>query len=72
MLFVVADPETLDVGPLWLVPSQRFAALSPLKPNGKHKFNASAKPGTGDQWSEFLLLKAQLPARLLASLEQTH
>jgi hypothetical protein len=68
MLFVVADPVGLDVGPIWLVPSEDFAALSPLKSNGKHKFNASAKPGAEDQWAPYLVAKSELPARLLAAL----
>lgn len=70
MLFVVADPVRLDVGPIWLVPSQDFASLSPLKSNGKHKFNASARDGSEDQWAPYLLAKTELPARLLSALRQ--
>ena len=68
MLFVVADPQRLDIGPLWLVPSERFAALSPVKSNGKHKFNASAKEGSEDMWAPFLVSKSELPTHLLAAL----
>jgi len=68
MLFVVADPERLDIGPIWLVPSDEFKALSPVKSNGKHKFTASAKDGSEDRWSGFLVPKRELPSRLLTAL----
>jgi hypothetical protein len=68
MLFVVADPVELDIGPIWFVPSEDFATLSPVKSNGKHKFNASAREGTKDMWAPFLVAKRDLPARLRTTL----
>jgi hypothetical protein len=70
MLFVVANPETLDVGPIWLIPSSRFARLAPLSSKQKHKFVASAKDGTADKWSPFLVHKTDLPDKLLAALRE--
>ena len=71
MLFVVANPETLDVGPIWLIPSKKFARLAPVGGAKKrHKFVASAKHGTADKWSPFLVDKTDLPGELLAALRQ--
>jgi hypothetical protein len=53
------------------VPSEEFATGSPVKSNGKHKFTASAKPGSKDMWARYLVSKPELPARLLAALKQT-
>jgi hypothetical protein len=69
MLFVVADPVGLDIGPIWLIPSEEFVAISPPKANEKHKFVASAKPETKDQWSSYLIAKQDLPAHLVRVLE---
>jgi hypothetical protein len=67
MLFV-ADPEALDVGPMWLIPSQTFRKLSPVSSSGKHKFSASAKEGAKDKWAPFLVTKRNLPDQLLEAL----
>lgn len=68
MLFVVANPTTFDLGPIWLVPSKEFIENAPAGSSGKHRFVASAKPGTKDRWAEYLVEKTQLPSRLLAAL----
>jgi len=67
MLFVVANPATLDLGPIWLVPSRKFVRKAPAGQNGKHRFVASAKPGTKDRWADHLVEKEHLPSRLLAA-----
>jgi hypothetical protein len=69
MLFVVANPITLDLGPIWLVPSNEFVEKAPAGSNEKHRFSASAKPGTNDRWADYLVEKEQLPSRLLVALE---
>lgn len=69
MLFVVANPTTLDLGPIWLVPSNEFVEKAPAGSNEKHRFSASAKPGTNDRWADYLVEKEQLPSRLLMALE---
>lgn len=68
MLFVVADPEDLDVGPIWLIPSREFAKKAPLGSNKKHKFVASAKDGSQDKWAKYIVAKKDLPYRLLKAL----
>lgn len=68
MLFVVANPATIDLGPIWLIPSEEFIKKAPAGSNGKHRFVASARPGTKDQWAGYLVEKTQLPSRLLTAL----
>lgn len=69
MLFVVANPTTLDVGPIWLIPSRKFSRKAPVGSNQKkHKFVASAKKGTADKWSPYLVDKTDLPKKLLVAL----
>jgi hypothetical protein len=69
MLFVVTDPTTLDLKPIWLVPSEEFVKKAPAGSNRKHRFVASAKPGTNDRWAGYLVEQGDLPSRLLAALE---
>lgn len=68
LLFVVADPEALDVGALWLVPSNDFVSKTRVGGNNKRKFVASAKEGSSDQWAEYIESKTDLPDRLLEVL----
>lgn len=70
MLFVVANPATLDLGPIWLVPSKEFIENAPAGSTGKHRFVASAKSGTKDRWADYLVEKADLPSHLLAALRE--
>jgi hypothetical protein len=70
MLFVVANPRLLDIGPLWLIPSFDFAECSPLDAKNRHRFRASAKEGSNDRWADYLVPKAELPSRLLGALAQ--
>jgi len=69
ILFVVADPSTLDLGPIWLVPSYEFVEKAPVGSNNKHRFSASAKAGTSDRWAGYLVEKTQLASHLLTALE---
>jgi hypothetical protein len=71
MLFVVADPEALDVGPIWLIPSRDFARLAPIGSNKKRKFVASAKDGAADKWARYLVKKKDLPKELLRALRSS-
>jgi hypothetical protein len=68
MLFVVANPKTLDLGPIWLIPSKKFEKNAPLGSNQKHKFVASAKDGTNDKWAKYLVHKEDLPHKLVEIL----
>jgi hypothetical protein len=67
MLFVVANPSTIELGPIWLVPSEEFVEKAPAGSSNKHRFVASAKPGTNDRWADYLVEKENLPSRLLAA-----
>lgn len=69
MLFVVANPATLDLGPIWLVPSTIFAEMAPTGSNAKHRFVASAKEATKDRWAKYLVSKSDLPPQLLGALK---
>jgi hypothetical protein len=68
MLFVVANPTTLDLGPIWVIPSNEFVKQAPAGPSQKHRFVASAKPDTKDRWATYLVEKTELPSCLLAAL----
>jgi hypothetical protein len=65
MLFVVANPKSLEIGPIWLIPSKKFVRSAPIGSNHKHKFVASAKQGSEDKWAKFIVPKEELPHRLL-------
>jgi hypothetical protein len=68
MLFVVADPNSLELGPIWLIPSQHFVRKARVGSNEKHKFVASAKEGSEDKWAQYIVSKENLPKRLLKVL----
>lgn len=68
MLFVVADPKRLEIGPLWLVPSEDFAKLARLDSRGRHKFATSAKEGGGGMWAPYVVEKEDLPGRLIEAV----
>lgn len=68
LLFVVANPTTLDLDPIWLVPSEEFVDSAPLSPHLKYKFVASAKPGTKDKWVKYVVGKEEVPQHLLEIL----
>lgn len=68
LLFVVVDPTKPDFGPLWLVPSEKFADQVKVNARGRRRFAASAKRTSKDQWSEYRLDKHALAGRLLEIL----
>lgn len=68
MLFVVANPKTLEVGPIWLISSRSFVRHAPLGSNQKYKFVASAKAETNDKWAKYVVPKQELPKKLLGLL----
>jgi len=69
LLFVVVDPTEPDFGPVWLVPSERFAKRTKVNVRGRRRFAASAKPTSHDQWSDYRLDKRELTRRLLEILD---
>jgi tetratricopeptide (TPR) repeat protein len=68
MLFVAIDPRFADYGPVWLIPSEVFAATL-NGPRDKLRFAASAAPGSADRWIRYRHERPELPRRLLDALE---
>lgn len=66
MLFIAVDTREGMIEKAWLVPSKVFAAKT--KPSGgknRHRFVASLKPMSKDQWSEYRFGRAELAQRIL-------
>jgi hypothetical protein len=51
---------------VWLVPSTVLAARTKPNRQNRHRFAASLKPGTNDQWREYRMSRSDLPTRILA------
>lgn len=70
MLFVAVDTHEGTIETAWLVPSQVFDDKT--KPSGKnrHRFVASLKPNSKDQWSEYRFGRAELAGRIRDVLAQ--
>jgi hypothetical protein len=70
MIFVVVNPATLDLGPIWVIPSRRLVRGAPLSPTEKYKFVASAKSESKDKWAKYIVPKEEVPAHLLGVLRE--
>jgi uncharacterized protein GlcG (DUF336 family) len=68
MLFVAVDTTFAAYGPVWLIPSHRFAAALGDSKRKMLRFSASAAPGSVDRWVGFRLERSELPHRLLYEL----
>lgn len=70
LLFVAVDTHDGTFGPVWFIPSVDFAQRT--KPNAKerHRFSASMKAGSKDQWSGYRLSRAELPQRILHVIDE--
>lgn len=70
LLFVVADAENATFGPVWLVPSEVFAAMAHgVGRRGNLRFVASLLPGSRDKWRPYRYERAELPRRILDLLD---
>jgi hypothetical protein len=69
LLFVAVNTDDGTFDPVWLVPSVIFAAMTTPSNRKRHRFAASMKPDTQDQWSEFRYARSELPGRILEILE---
>lgn len=69
LLFVAVDTDEGTFDPAWLVPSVDFAASTRPNNQNRHRFSASMKPGSKDQWSSFRFRRAELAERILEALE---
>jgi tetratricopeptide (TPR) repeat protein len=70
MLFVAIDSRLADYGPVWLIPSEAFAATLNGSRADKLRFAASAAPGSDDQWVRYRHERSELPKRLIEELER--
>jgi hypothetical protein len=70
LLFVVVDASDGTFPFAWFVPSEAFL-LRFKSPNSqdRYAFVASTKENSGDQWSEYKCKRAELPNRILATLD---
>lgn len=69
MLFVLVDTSVALFEPIWLVPSVDFNERTSPNGQGRHRFAASSKTGSKDQWSSYRFGRADLAARLLDALD---
>jgi hypothetical protein len=74
MLYVAVNGAAAEVEWVWLVPSEDFANGGfEVRPEGKRallRFQASAKEGTQDKWSEYRMHRSEFPTRLLGILTE--
>lgn len=68
LLFVAVDMRFADYGPLWLVPSLRFAEIAGSGDHPKLRFSAGASPASNDRWAPYRLERSELPVRIIAEL----
>jgi len=69
LLFVAVDTDDGTIRTVWFVPSIDFADKT--EPNGqnRHRFSASMKTATEDQWSGYRLEPAELAQQILDDLD---
>ncbi len=70
MLFVAVDTEDGTLQMVWLIPSVDFANRTKPNSQNRHRFSASMKAATKDQWSEYRLRRADLAHELLGILDR--
>lgn len=69
LLFVAVDTRAADFGPVWLIPSQRFAEARNTPGRQRFRFSASAAQFTDDQWVRYRLEREELHEHLLNELK---
>ena len=69
MLFVAVNTDDGTFEPVWLVPSTVFADRTKPNKRNRHRFLASMRAGTKDQWRKFRMDRSELPGRLLDILD---
>jgi hypothetical protein len=70
VLFAVADPDLVELDPLWLVPSEELDKKHPDKESIRFEADIkTATQGTG-QWDPYALHIADLPQRLRSILDE--
>jgi hypothetical protein len=69
LLFVAVDTGDGTITKLWLVPSIDFDAMTRPNSKSKHRFSASVKDSSKDQWSAYRLERTDLADRILNVLD---
>lgn len=70
VLFVVADPESGDFGPVWLVPSEVFDRMALRTNTGRLRLVTAIAPTSRSRWRPYRLEKAELTGQLLGELRR--
>jgi hypothetical protein len=70
MLFVVVDRLTATIGTVWFVPSVDYDRLASRTSQGGRRMSASLKPDSQDKWSAYRMEFPELPASIIAALEE--
>lgn len=64
-LFVIANFDSMELGPFWLVPSMEFEKRANVPKQGEIlRITASLKTGTRDKWSEFQFVRKDLAMKI--------
>ena len=69
LLFVAVNTDDGTFDPAWLVPSTDFAAATKPNTQQRHRFSASLKADSQDQWSRYRLARSELADRILDALD---
>lgn len=71
LLFVVVDAKEGTFPFVWFIPSEEFLLrFRGPNGNGNYAFVASTKEDSRDRWSEYKCLRADLPKRILSTLDR--
>ena len=70
VLFAVADPDLVELDPLWLVPSEELDKKNPGKEAIRFKANINTVGQGIGQWDSYALRIADLPQRLRSILDE--
>jgi hypothetical protein len=70
ILFVLIDVANSAVARCWLVPSRDFIERATCDSLGRYRFTASVKADSRDQWSPYRLTAADLPGKILRTLNK--
>lgn len=70
MMFVIVDPPTARIGPLWFVPSTEFDQLAYHNPtNGSRWIRTRIEEVVADAWAPYRVELRDLPRRIFEAME---
>lgn len=70
VLFVVADPDSGDFGPVWLVPSDVFDRVALRTSTGRLRLVTTIAPTSKSRWRPYRFEKSELTGAILAELHR--